>query len=111
LFKQQGFMVFIPIYKGENMSSYIQLNEPNVHLLGDCTTIFIVEDTAFVNVNVDFDENVTLKTKKNLFYKGESELTHKKQVEQIQINLMKQITMLQNAVIELDQIRRTDSIL
>ena len=105
-------MVFIPIDKGENMSSYIQLNEPNVHLLGDCTTIFIVEDTAFVNVNVDFSKSAKLTDdKKKLFYEGESELTHKKQVEQIQINLMKQITMLQNAVIELDQIRRTDSIL
>jgi hypothetical protein len=105
------FMILIQIDKGENMSSYIKLDDPNVHLVGDCTTIFLVEDTAFVNVNVDFNENVTLKNKKNLVYKGESELTHKKQVEQIQIELMKQITMLQNAVIELDQIRRTDSIL
>ena len=105
-------MILIQIDKGENMSSYIKLDDPNVHLVGDCTTIFLVEDTAFVNVNVDFNyENVTLKNEKNLVYKGKSELTHKKQVEKIQIELMKQITMLQNAVIELDQIRRTDSIL
>ena len=105
-------MILIQIDKGENMSSYIQLNDPNVHLLGDCTTIFLIKEKAFVNVNVDFDKSTKLTDdKKKLVYEGESELTHKEQVEQVQIDLMKQITMLQNAVIELDQIRRTDSIL
>lgn len=99
------------------MSSYIQLNDPNVHLIGDCTTIFLIKETAFVNVNVDFDQSSKLTDdKKKLVYEGyklknAGELSHKEQVEQVQIDLMKQITMLQNAVIELDQIRRTDSIL
>ena len=93
------------------MSSYIKLGDANVHLLGDCTSIFLVEDTTFVDVNVDFDENVTLKDWNKLAYKGDSELTHKEQVVQIQFDLMKQITMLQNAVNELDQIRRTNTIL
>lgn len=94
------------------MSSYIKLDDPNVHLIGDCTTIFLVEDTSFVNVNVDFDKSTKLtEGRKKLVYKGESELSHKEQVVQVQIDLMKQITMLQNAVNELDQIRRTESIL
>ena len=93
------------------MSSYVKLGDQNVHLLGNCTTIFLVEDTAFVDVNVDFDESVTVKDWNKLSYKGNSELTHKEQVVQIQFDLMKQITMLQNAVNELDQIRRTNTIL
>ena len=99
------------------MSSYIQLNDPNVHLLGDCTTIFLVKDTAFVHVNVDFSKSAKLTDdKKKLVYEGyklknAGDKTHKEQVEQIQIDLMKQIAMLQDAVVELDQIRRTDSIL
>jgi len=104
-------MILIQIDKGENMSSYIKLDDPNVHLIGDCTTIFLVEDTAFVNVNVNFDERASLQTNKKLVYKGKSDMTHKEQVVEIQIDLMRQITMLQNAVNELDQIRRTDSIL
>ena len=93
------------------MSSYIKFDEPNVHLVGDCTTIFVVENKTIVNVNVDFDERALLKNNKKLVYKGESDMTHKEQVVEIQIDLMKQITMLQNAVNELDQIRRTNSIL
>ena len=94
------------------MSSYIKFDEPNVHLVGDCTTVFVVEDTAFVNVNVDFDKSTKLtEGRKKLVYKGERRLTHKEQVVQVQLDLMKQITMLKKAVNELDQIRRTDSIL
>ena len=105
-------MILIQIDKGENMSSYVVLRDPNkVHLLGNCTSIFLVEDTAFVDVKVDFDESVTVKDWKKLSYKGDSELTHKGQVIEIIFDLEKQITMLQNAVNELDQIRRTNSIL
>tara|TARA_S200002703_G_scaffold99979_1_gene86381 strand:- start:147 stop:446 length:300 start_codon:yes stop_codon:yes gene_type:complete len=99
------------------MSSYIKLDDPNVHLIGDCTTIFLIKEIAFVHVNVDFDKSSKLTDdKKKLVYEGyklknAGKKTHKEQVEQVQIDLMKQITMLQNAVNELDQIRRTDSIL
>ena len=99
------------------MSSYIKLDDPNVHLVGDCTTIFLIKEIAFVHVNVDFDKSSKLTDdKKKLVYEGyklknAGEKTHKEQVVEIQIDLMKQITMLQNAVNELDQIRRTDSIL
>ena len=100
------------------MSSYIQLNDhPNIKLFGDYTKIFTLKEIAFVHVDVDFDKSVKLTDdKKKLVYEGyklknAGEKTHKEQVVEIQTNLMKQITMLQNAVIELDQIRRTDSIL
>ena len=100
------------------MSSYIKLDDPNVgFLVGDCTTIFLVKETAFVQVNVDFDKSAKLTDdKKKLVYesyklKNAGELSHKEQVVEIQIDLMKQIAMLQNAVNELDQIRKTDSIL
>ena len=100
------------------MSSYIQLNDhPNIKLVGDYTRIFTLKEIAVVHVDVDFDKSVKLTDdKKKLVYEGyklknAGELSHKEQVVQIQIDLMKKITMLQNAVNELNQIRRTDSIL
>ena len=92
------------------MSSYVKLGDKYVHLLGNCTTIFLSDESAFVSVNVATDKNVKSSWNK-ITYIGNSELTYKEQVVQIQFDLMKQITMLQNAVNELDQIRRTNTIL
>ena len=99
------------------MTSYIKLDIPYVNLVGDCTTIALLKDVAFVHVKVDFSKSVKLTDdKKKLVYEGyklenAGELTHKAQVVQVQLDLMEQIIMLQNAVDELDQIRRTNSIL
>ena len=94
-------------------------NKSSVRLLGTNTTITLKDEYAYVNVKVDWNQSVPQKDKGLLTFAGfeiqsnilPEHLTHKEQVLQIQIRLMEQVAQLQKAVKELDQIRKTDSII
>jgi len=94
-------------------------NKSSVRLLGTNTTITLKDEYAYVNVKVDWNQSIPQKDKGLLTFAGfeiqsgilPEHLTHKEQVLQIQIRLMEQVEQLQKAVKELDQIRKTDSII